>query len=63
MVSTQELVNILRLSSQRLGNAAQGKLSEETAFTTMMKINKLLARMEDEGFSGETNWTFKPDIG
>lgn len=62
-VTTQELVNILRLSSQRFGNAAQGKLSEKTAFDIMMRINRLLARMEDDGFGGELTWKFQPEYG
>jgi hypothetical protein len=61
-VTIQEVVNVLALASQRLGNAAQGKLSEETAMKDMMTINRLLWRMEDDGFDGTGKFEHKPEV-
>lgn len=61
-VTVQEVVNCLSLASQRLGNAAQGKLSKKTAFEDMMRINKLLWRMEDDGFDGSGTFTNQPEV-
>lgn len=49
----QDALNLLAEAAQRLGNHAQGGLSQETAVILMRKIYKFMGKVEDE--TGMTN--------
>lgn len=57
-VKMSEVVDTLRLCCQRLGNAAQGKLSQETAMIAMRRVVKLMSNMEDLGVEEVKSDTF-----